>query len=234
MDPNARVTPAGCSRASRPSTTGWARCSRSARTRGGAGSSSSKVNAVPGVAGCSTSRRGTGLVARELAREATFASSVSTRARRCSAPGLAGRSRTRARRRGSGPTLGQARGAAVRRRDVRRGDVHLPAAVRRRPGRDRRASSRASCGPAGRWPRSSSTCRRHPAARAGGRVHARRRCRSSGWTVSPAWRRTGRFLGPSISRVRRARPAARAGALVAGGGDASRADRAADASAPRS
>ena len=90
---------------------------------------------------------GTGMVAAELlARAGLLASWASTRARRCCpAPARASRARRRARRadrRAGG-------GAAVRRCELRRADVHLPAALRRGSGGDaaragaRRASRRA-------------------------------------------------------------------------------------------
>ena len=67
-----------------------------------------------------------------------------------------------------------------------------------------------------------------PWARAGWLAYTRSAMPLVGWTVSNEWYRTGRFLAPEHHGVRRAVPAARPGPLVAGGGDASRADQAAE------
>ena len=89
-------------------------------------------------------------------------------------------------------------GAAVRRRELRRAYVHLPAALRRRPrGDDARASARA-CVRAAASPRSSSACRRsHPRGGPGG-CTPRSGCPRSGGLASREWAEVGRFLGPSI------------------------------------
>ena len=104
----------------------------------------SKVNAIPGswVLDVAT---GTGLVARELATQ--------ERARRRpgpergdGGPGCRGRAPAGARR--AGPVRARTgAGVALPRRRVRRGHVHLSAALRRRPRRDR---CRARPGPAAR------------------------------------------------------------------------------------
>ena len=57
-----------------------------------------------------------------------------------------------------------------------------------------------------------------PLLRAGWYAYTRGVLPVVGALVCRAWRRTGRFLGPSIGRLER-RPAARAGAVVAGGRD---------------
>ena len=107
-------TPGVCSRASRPSTSGWARSWRSGRTRGGGGSWCRRSTPIPGAWVLDVAS-GTGLVARELAARRTCASSRSIQSepmlragpRRCASAGLEDRIRSDARTGGA---------AAVRRR----------------------------------------------------------------------------------------------------------------------
>ena len=179
------------------STRGRARSCRSARTLGGAGSWSRRWTRSP-ARSCSTSPPAPGLVSRDLAREAN----VRVVSLDPSEPMLrAGDPRERGRRarRPDPPGARAGRGASVRRRDLRRGHVHLPAALRRRPRRDAPPSSRASCAREARSRRSSSTCPQQPMLRAGWYAYTRGVLPVLGSFVSPQWRRTGRFLGPSIT-----------------------------------
>ena len=92
---------------------------------------------------------------------------------------------------------GQRRRAPVRERVLRPPHVHVPAALRRRPGARRCASWRGSCAPAGRWRCSSSACRAgvwHPL----WRLYVGAVLPLAGRLLSPGWHEVGRFLGGSI------------------------------------
>ena len=136
--PRGSFTRSSCSRACRAATTAWAPCSASARTRAGAARWLPRSTRARAARARRRDRHGAGR--RRARRRAAAASSASTRARtmlggpreRLGDPALAASSWS-----------GRGRGAAVRRRRVRRADVHLPAALRRRSAPRRCASSRA-------------------------------------------------------------------------------------------
>ena len=157
----------------------------------------SKVNALPGSLVLDVAS-GTGLVARELAARKRFRVVQLDPSEAMLRAGDPGDGEGRARAAGS-PERSARRAARRSRRNVRRGDVHVPAALRRRSRAGDDASS--SPRPASGW---------H--ARVPGVPRPDERMLHAGWwgytrlvmpvvgaVVSPAWRYTGRFLGPSIS-----------------------------------
>ncbi len=90
------------------------------------------------------------------------------------------------------------RAAAVRRRRVRRAQLHLPAALRGRPRRNAaRARARCQARRADRDARVRASRARHCRALRGTPTHASACPRSAG-SSRPAWFEVGRFLGPSI------------------------------------
>ena len=103
--------------------------------------------------------------------------------------------------------------------DVRRADVHVPAALRRRPGGDAARSSRASSARAARSRSLEFGVPPRRLARAAWELYVRRRAaRSPGRSISPGWHEVGGFLGaehPRASTATAARAPARA--LARGG-----------------
>ena len=111
---------------------------------------------------------------------------------------------------------------SLRRRSVRRADVHLPRSLRRGPFRHApRARPRRSPGWIDRVAQEFHIPQQ-PMLRAGWYAYTRGVLPVLGSFVSPQWRRTGHFLGPSITGSRSAHPF-RTGAVVAGSRDPSRA-----------
>ena len=188
-------TRASSSRRSGRPTTATRASSRSARTRAGARSSSRA--SPPMRCACSTSRRGTAAVVDRARASAARAHGRRHRPE----PGDA-RRRPRARRPrrariADRAARGTRRSAAVRRRRVRRADVHVSPPLRRRSRRD---AARARARRAARAARSrcrSSACRAACGGRCGSSTCASG-CRSRARVVSPGWHEVGSFLGPSI------------------------------------
>ena len=196
----ASATRSSCSRACRGTTTAWRRCSASARTRAGAARWSTRCRPRPDERVLDVAT-GTGLVARALVRR------YGCSRRRARPERGDARSRARAlvgRPRASGGAR-RGRAAAVRRRRVRRAHVHLPAALRRRPGGDdARAGAR---GPARRARSrcSSSTSRRGRSGirsgwstRAWGCPRSAGSCRASGTTWGASSARASPASGAAI------------------------------------
>ena len=193
------------------------RPSASSRTRAGAGrrsrrSGRGREDRVLDVA-C-----GTGLVSAGAGRALGLPRRRARPERGDARPGPADGRRRPAPRRADRAGRGRGRAPALRRRRVRPPHLHLPAALRRRPGGDA-----ARAGPGGEARRARLQPRVLPAARdlaAGSGASTRgSACRLLGRLDSRGWFEAGRFLGPSIEGFYRAYPLRAAGRALASGRD---------------
>ena len=173
----------------------YARLLSSARIRAGAASLSRECRSAP-TDTSSTWRREPPRWRSSSPAATAAASSGSTRAPRCS-PWAEQRVGARASHERVRLVHGQRGAAALRGRELRRADVHVPASLRRRPRRDD-ARARPRDAPRRAIASLDFVVPPRRLAHALGALRPTRPARPPAALVSPGWHDVGRFLGPSI------------------------------------